>query len=248
MDVVVCCRCFYMVVAPVVRFIRQNSFVVTLLALCLLCFVLSTVAKADVKGIPFSDTFPTAQFPYARTAEGCSEWRKPAHAKDDEWGDVSFAGACAEHDRCFHTLGLGWGECNERFREDLQLTCDRDLKIADLEKGIQKAPDAQAVALCRQIAGLYLRRAQSKDSPKYFALAQAQQRAYLQYVGRVVSATYEAVLKRPATKTEEARALQSLTKDLSLDDLKASLMGVRMDAEVGLMPAVEMLDGIEKFK
>ena len=227
-----------------VRFIRQNSFLVTLLVLCFLCLALSE-AKADVKGIPFNDTFGTAQFPYSHVASACSDWRKPERFADDQFGDVSFSGACAEHDRCFHTLGMGWGECNERFREDLRFACSRDIKRSDLDKGVQKTPDAQAVKMCQQIAELYFARAQTKDSPKYFELAQAEQRAYLQYVRGIVSTTYKSVLHRDATMTEQARALQSMTREFSLDDLKASLMGARIDADEGqAMPAVETLEGL----
>ncbi len=218
------------------KLLLQNSFVLTLLLLCLLCFALHE-AKADVKGIPFSQDFAEAEFPYARVATSCQGWHKPTSfgAAQDEWGAVGFSGACVELDRCYHTLGQSWGECNRRFHDDLRNACDRDLKAAQLEKAnaaeMGARPDDQALTLCYKIADLYVARAQQKDTPRFFDEAQKTQRAYLDFVRKVVDQTYRSVLKRPATQKEALRALASLAQGYTLDDLKASLMGARIDQD-----------------
>ena len=46
-----------------------------------------------------------------------------------------------------------------------------------------------------------------------------------------VNGVYRAVLRRNATKAEASRALATMTEDYNLDDLKAALMGNRLEAE-----------------
>jgi hypothetical protein len=58
--------------------LRKNSFLLTILALCFLCALLTGQARADGKGIPYNDQFVSASFPYARTVSGCTDWRRPA--------------------------------------------------------------------------------------------------------------------------------------------------------------------------
>lgn len=206
---------------------RKNTFLMTLIGLCFLCFALSE-ARADVKGIPFSDQFASAAFPYARTVAGCTEWRRPDRF-GDEWGPVSFAGACQEHDRCFHTQGANWSDCNQRFRADLEAACERDLGRERLEKGRASKPDPQALKLCYEIVGLYQAKVQDRDVVRRFDLAQKQADLYMKYVRGVVNDVFRAVLKRSASSKEQDQALKTLTDDYSLDDLKAALMGQRLD-------------------
>ena len=69
-----------------------------LACLCLPALILaSSLARADVKGIPASSQFASAAFPHARKVKGCTPWRRPERL-GDEWGPVSFAGACEEND------------------------------------------------------------------------------------------------------------------------------------------------------
>lgn len=230
------------VVVFLLSILRQNSpfrmsAVGVLVALCWFSTARSE-ARADIKGVPYSEQFKTAQFPYAHVAQTCDDWRKPERFADDQFGDVSFSGACVEHDRCFHTLGMSWGACNERFRDDLHAACARDIKRADLELGLHKAPDGQALKMCEQVAALFLARVQVKESPRHFEDAQAHQRSYLQYVRGVIDTTYRSALRRKATKTEQFKALKALAREWTLDDLKASLMGAKIDEAEGLTPAV----------
>lgn len=206
---------------------KKQSFLMTLIGLSFLCFALSE-ARADVKGIPYNQQFASAAFPYARTVSGCTEWRRPDRF-GDEWGPVSFAGACQEHDRCFHRPGADWSECNQRFQADLHAACERDLGRERLEKGKASKPDAQALKLCYEIVSLYQAKVQDKDVVRRFELAQRQSQLYLQYVRTVVNETFKSVLRRDATTKEQEQALKTLADDYSLDDLKAALMGQRID-------------------
>lgn len=207
-----------------------NRYLLTLIGLALLCAALSD-ARADVKGIPFDERFATASFPYARQVEGCTAWRRPATMTnaEDRWGAVSFAGACQDHDRCYHTPGASWGECNGRFLEDLKAACARDLKAESLSKTKAGEPDAQALSLCHEIANLYAAKVGEATSAKRYALAQQMAGEYLDYVRTVVDGIYKELLRRGATAKEQDQALATLARDYSLDDLKAALMGVRSE-------------------
>lgn len=209
-------------------FLRQNSFLMTILGLGFLCAMLSSQARADAKGIPFNEQFQSASYPYARTVSGCSDWRRPA-GMGDEWSGVSFAGACQIHDRCFHTLNTSWGDCNQKFQDALRHACDRDLEAALLASGKSGKPDGQAVRLCYEITNMYMARVQTVDAAKRFEFAQKQQTAYLDHVRNAVSNVYEGILKRPATPHEQTRALRALEEEYTLDDLKTALMGYRLD-------------------
>ncbi len=224
--------------------LKSNTFLLKVLALCLLCTALSE-ARADVKGIPATDEFAAARFPYARVVDGCTAWRRPANM-GDEWGNVSFAGACQQHDLCYHTAGKGWGDCNQGFLQDLRASCDRDLKRAALAAGKLGNPDGDALRLCYDIANLYFAKVQESDAAKRFQIAQQQQQAYLGYVRGVVDGLYKAVLRRGATDKEKDRALETLSQDYSLEDLRSALMGARVDevnaaggAAGAVMPAID---------
>lgn len=224
--------------------LRQNSFLLTVIGLSFLCAVLSSQARADAKGIPFSDLFQSASYPYARVISGCTEWRRPV-GMGDEWSGVSFAGACQIHDKCYHTLGTSWGDCNQKFQEALRHACDRDLEAARLTAGKSGKPDGQAVQLCYEITNMYMNQVQSIDAAKRFEFSQKQQQAYLEHVRKVISSVYEAVLRRPASSHEQERALRALEEEYTLDDLKTALMGAKSDhdssggevSSVGLDPA-----------
>ncbi len=209
--------------------LKKFSFLVTIVTLSLLCFALHE-ARADVKGIPYSNRFQSASYPYARQVESCTTWRKPDRVSDN-WGGVSFAGACQLHDRCYHTAGSSWGDCNQQFLTAMHQACDRDLERQRLEKGQHGRPDGQAVALCYEISDLYFAKVQASDAQKRFELAQSQQQEYLKYVRTVVSSIYQSVLRRPATEKEATRALATLAQDYSLDDLKAALMGEKLNRD-----------------
>lgn len=232
---------------PAVKLVKQNSFVLTVIALSLLCFALASVARADVKGIPRVERFASASFPHARTVSGCTEWRRPDRLAD-QWGPVSFAGACQAHDQCFHTLGTSWAACNQEFLKDLQASCDRDLATERLTKGRSGTPDAQAVKLCYEIVNLYVAKVQDKDVARRFELAQRQTRDYLAYVKSVVNDVFKSVLNRSASAQEQDQALKTLESDYTLDDLKAALMGQRLDQDaVEPMPVIDRTAEVEAF-
>ena len=135
------------------RWKPKEAFLYTVVALGLLIVALRE-ARADVKGIPVDDRFVAASFPYARTVDGCTSWRKPERY-GDKWSVVSFADACVAHDQCFHTLGVTWADCNQRFLDGLHAACARDLKRETLERGRPGEPDPQALRLCYEIGDVY---------------------------------------------------------------------------------------------
>lgn len=220
-----------------ITYLKKSSFVLTVIFLSFLCFALKE-AKADVKGIPYNGKFQSASYPYARSIDTCTAWRKPDRLSDS-WGAVSFSGACQIHDRCYHTTGSSWGECNDRFLTDMKKSCDRDLERQRLEKGQHGKPDGQALALCYDIANLYFAKVQTAEAQKRFELAQSQEQEYLKYVAGVVDQVYRDVLRRPATTKEKDRALATLAEDYTLDDLKSALMGERMDKAAEPMPVID---------
>ena len=192
--------------------------------------MLSGQAKADGKGIPYNDQFVSASFPYARTVSGCTDWRRPA-GMSDEWSGVSFAGACLQHDRCYHTANSSWGECNQKFQENLRAACDRDLEAARLATGKFGKPDGQALQLCYEITNLYMGRVQTSDAAKRFEFSQKQQLSYMDYVRKVIDRVFVDLLKRPATTRELERTITALEGEYSLEDLKTALMGSKSDTD-----------------
>lgn len=210
--------------------LRKNSFLIALLGLSFLCVMLSGQARADGKGIPFNSEFSSALYPVARTVSGCTDWRRPA-GMGDEWSGVSFAGACQLHDRCYHTLKSGWGECNQRFQEDLRHACDRDLEAALLERGKAGKPDGQATQLCYEISNMYVVQVQTIDAAKRYEFSQRQQAIYIDYVRKVVGRVYSEVLQRKASDREIERALLALEGEHTLDDLKTALLGSKVDLD-----------------
>ncbi len=188
--------------------------------------MLSGQARADGKGIPYNDQFVSASFPFARTVSGCTDWRRPA-GMNDEWSGVSFAGACQQHDRCYHSAKMTWGECNQQFQEHLRLACDRDLEAARLAAGKFGKPDGQALQLCYEITNLYMAQVQTSDTAKRFEFSQKQQLSYMEYVSKVIDRVFVDLLKRPATTRELERTITGLAGEYSLEDLKTALMGSR---------------------
>lgn len=218
---------------------RRPTFVFAVVVLSLLCVALRE-AKADTLGIPFDERFATASFPLAQKSDGCGTWRQPERMTE-LWGPVDFGAACAEHDLCFFTPGKSWAECNQQFLSDLRVSCERDLKKENLEKGRPGAPDLQAVTLCFEIANLYFVRVQDKEGARRFQAAQKQGASYFDYVKGVIDGIYRSIVKRGATADEKAKALNALAQDYSLDDLKAALMGAKMDLDDPL-PAIEVYE------
>jgi hypothetical protein len=190
--------------------------------------MLSGQARADGKGIPYNDQFVSASFPYARTVAGCTDWRRPA-GMSDEWSGVSFAGACQQHDRCYHSVKMAWGECNQQFQENLRLACDRDLEAARLASGKFGKPDGQALQLCYEITNLYMGKVQTSDAAKRFEFSQKQQLSYMEYVKKVIDRVFVELMKRPATDREIERTITALEGEYSLEDLKTALMGSKTD-------------------
>jgi hypothetical protein len=237
---------------PLPSIVRRNSFVLTVIALSFLCAVLAGRAKADVLGIPHTSRFDSASFPYARTVKGCTDWRRPASSAlakgGDQWGPVSFAGACQEHDRCFHTPGSTLSQCNVQFLTDLRASCARDLKQETLAKGQVGEPDAQALRLCHEIANMYFTRVQEPGVASRHAFAQKMALEYLRYVRGVVAEVYRDVLRRKPTDRELDKALAALRRDYSLDDLKSALMGAKMDGEAAPMPQLDAADALVSDK
>ena len=181
-------------------------------------FAGSSPAVGDHLGIPFNETFSKAQFPYARVLEHCTSWRRP-EGLGDVWSSVSFRGACQQHDRCYHTIGAKWGECNRRYLSNLRAACERDLKKTRLEKGDIGEPDAEALSLCFNIASLYHAMVQKPVVIKKFRLAQTAQRAYLDYVVEIIKKKYESAKGDPPSNKVLETALGHLAQGHELDEL-----------------------------
>ena len=110
------------------KFIRLSSIFITISALSS-----SSIAYADVNGIPSNPDFPNAQYPYAQAPDACSGVTNRPDSNGeirDSWGPVDFRGACNTHDKCYYTVGSNWNTCNERLYSDLRAACERDLKVS----------------------------------------------------------------------------------------------------------------------
>lgn len=244
------------------KLIGRYSFVVTLLILCFLCFALAE-AKADTLGLPFNPQFSRATYPYARVLTGCTDWRRPSQY-GDSWGPVSFAGACQNHDMCFHTapaqierqnrLGTGqlagavavavsWGDCNRQYLLDLRQSCDRDLKKARLERGQLGEPDATAQQLCYEIANLYFERAQAPMAVKRFEIAQKMAESYHSYVRGVVFREMARGKGHPPSKEAVEAALVALDNGQDIEMISSSSSTERATStanrEAKSMPVLE---------
>jgi hypothetical protein len=238
------------------KLIGRYSFVITLIALSFLCFALAE-AKADTLGLPYNQTFEKASFPYARVLSGCTEWRQPAQLANsgDQWGPVSFAGACQAHDQCFHNpAGLiampkgqpaSWGECNRQYLADLRLACERDLQKARLENGALGEPDSSALQLCYEIANLYFERAQAPAAVKRFEFAQKMAGEYLTFVRGVLGDLYKELKGRPGTKAEVEKALAALFDGQDIDTIKISINGGKAPAHLSTSAPLPRLEESE---
>jgi hypothetical protein len=142
-------------------------------------FGFANVAYADVNGIPYNPEFPKAQYPYAQAPDGCSGWTSTKQVRDN-WGSVSFTGACNTHDKCYYTLGSNWNTCNERFYSDLRAACERDLRISTPLGKLP--PDPVRLTACYQIATSYYGVVQGAVALGVFKEAQDKQRKYEEWV------------------------------------------------------------------
>lgn len=194
------------------------------------CLVFSE-GRADIQGIPKSETFRRAEYPYARVLQTCTAWRKPDQVTDT-WGAVSFRSACQHHDKCFHTLGTSWSSCNRQFLIDLRESCDRDLKQAHLELGFVGDPEGRQVQSCYEIANLFHAKVQNTDVREKFRFAQEVQKRYLAHVEDALKVLFERVLRRAPTNLELVDATEALDAGMSFTDIERGLASSQRD-EVG---------------
>lgn len=180
--------------------------------LCLLAHGLA--AHADVLGIPYSDRFPQASFPYAFQAETCSDDQLPG--RFGQKSTIDFSTACQAHRQCWYTLGKTWSECNQEYLSRLHRDCSRELHRARLERAQLAPVDAEAMKLCLDLADLYAAKSQERAALKAFDKAQQQQYAYRRYVSAVIHQLYIARLKRPASESEMDLVWQRLNSGISL--------------------------------
>jgi hypothetical protein len=145
-------------------------------------FGFASAVNADVEGIPFNSSFPTAQYPYAQAPDGCSGWQSTKEVRDT-WGSVSFTGACNTHDKCYYTRGSNWNTCNERFYSDLRAACERDLRISTPLGKLP--PDPVRLTACYQIATAYYVGVQGGVASGVHKEAQDKQRKYEEWVASV---------------------------------------------------------------
>jgi hypothetical protein len=222
----------------ILKIIGRYSYIVTLLVLCFLCFALNE-AKAETQGLPYQPTFEAAAFPFARVLTSCTQWRRPTQISEDQWGAVSFAGACQAHDQCFHTpadylkmlaqgaagesKGISWSECNRRYLKDLRQACNRDLKQARLAKGELGEADPSALQLCYEIANMYFEKAQTPAAVKRFEISQRKEEEYLDSLRGLMRQTYKEVLGRAATAKEVEQGLLSLFEGQDFGMIKESV-------------------------
>jgi hypothetical protein len=161
-------------------------------------FGFATAVNADVEGIPFNSSFPTAQYPYAQAPDGCSGWTSTKQVRDN-WGPVSFTGACNTHDKCYYTRGSNWNTCNERFYSDLRAACERDLRISTPLGKLP--PDPVRLTACYQIATAYYGVVQGAVALGVFKEAQDKQRSYEEWV---------ATIRNPSFSWSQAGAISGM--------------------------------------
>jgi hypothetical protein len=144
--------------------------------------------QADVNGIPSNAQFPKAEYPYSQAPDGCSGWQSPKEVRDN-WGPVSFTGACNTHDKCYYTLGSNWNTCNERFYSDLRAACERDLRTSIRvpaptlsnplrTRRVDLPPDPVRLTPCYAIATSYYGGVQAGVVFDVFKDAQSKQKQY----------------------------------------------------------------------
>lgn len=203
---------------------RRQDRLFPLILLCTVvfgCLVISE-GKADIQGIPGNDNFSRASYPYARVLQSCTSWRKPDHVSD-KWGAVSFRAACQQHDKCFHTVGTTWSDCNRRFMVDLRDACDRDLRHELLDAGGKGEPDAEKVRLCYEIANFFHAKVQDSAVRERFEFAQGVQKEYLGHVESSLSSLYQRLVGREPSESEIAYAFESLDSGMSFADIERSV-------------------------
>lgn len=105
-------------------FIANKAALVSFLVLFLdLASPSEGTAAADK--LPYNRHFPRAAYPYAQAPDGCSGYdaAEPDLVRDN-WGIADFTDVCNEHDRCYYTPGSNMDQCNDRFRDGLQYSCE----------------------------------------------------------------------------------------------------------------------------
>jgi hypothetical protein len=153
--------------------------------------------QADVNGIPSNAQFPKAEYPYSQAPDGCSGWQSPKEVRDN-WGPVSFTGACNTHDKCYYTLGSNWNTCNGRFYSDLRAACERDLRTAIRvpaptfrdplrTRRVDLPPDPVRLTPCYVIATSYYGVVQASVAFGVFKDAQSKQKEYDEWVASIQS-------------------------------------------------------------
>jgi hypothetical protein len=154
-------------------------------------------AQADVNGIPYNAQFPKAEYPYSQAPDGCSGWQSPKEVRDN-WGPVSFTGACNTHDKCYYTLGSNWNTCNERFYSDLRAACERDLRTSIRvpaptlsnplrTRRVDLPPDPVRLTPCYAIATSYYGGVQAGVVFDVFKDAQSKQKQYNEWIASIKS-------------------------------------------------------------
>jgi|GEM_PF-4006251 len=180
------------------KFTRLSSIFITIGALSS-----SSIAYADVNGIPFNPDFPNAEYPYAQAPDACSGVTNRPDSNGeirDTWGPVDFRGACNTHDKCYYTVGSNWNTCNERLYSDLRAACERDLKISFnvpaptlsdplRTRRVDGPPDPARLSACYTIASGYYAGVQGGVALGVFDKAQDKQKRYESWVASVKNPT-----------------------------------------------------------
>ena len=180
------------------KFIHLSNIFITIGALSS-----SSIAYADVNGIPFNPDFKKAEYPYAQAPDACSGVTDRPDSNGeirDTWGPVDFRGACNTHDKCYYTVGSNWNTCNERLYSDLRAACERDLRISFnvpaptltdplRTRRVDGPPDPARLAACYTTASGYYAGVQLGVAVGVFNKAQDKQRRYESWVASIKNPT-----------------------------------------------------------
>jgi hypothetical protein len=175
----------------------KNIFCLSNIFLFSIVSVHADPVQADVNGIPFNAQFEKAEYPYAQAPDGCSGWTSTRQVRDN-WGPVSFTGACNTHDKCYYTLGSNWNTCNERFYSDLRAACERDLRTSVRvpaptlrdplrTRRVDLPPDPVRLPPCYAIATSYYGVVQAGVAFDVFKDAQSKQKEYNEWIASIQS-------------------------------------------------------------
>lgn len=142
--------------------------------------------------LPVNDNFPDALYPYASKPNGCSaEGLQKLYDQANDLSDDNkwLSQACDAHDRCYYTLGTTSKECNEKLIIDTIDSCNEiSGRNTLLYMGTKNA-------FCG-FKALAVSTGADACAHKYFAQAQREQKAYMQWVKHYEKAYFKAKQKK----------------------------------------------------